>query len=323
MINTIQRIRNAFRIRVRAARRQRDAAFFGHPTNGDEARYRNKIASYSKGLPHNALGEVTPSAYRAMLNALTSGVPANFEAIPLGGPLTGAVKLTNPQAGLGFGMALSFVFLERQARLGTDTRTGGEAMRNEGSKVGWWPRVRRAVALLALVTLPATPRAEQKASGGEDLRERVEGLEKQLGERSHGARLGGHFGFVFPLVTSDGSDTVTIDDDFVIGFPMGITVKKEGPWAFDLELVPSINDHDVELTVHPGVLYAIDENWTAGLRMGFDIQQSSWGFTPLINRRLYDLTESSHLFIELPVPIRIEEDNSVNVTVALHLGIGF
>jgi hypothetical protein len=287
MINTIQRIRNAFRIRVRAARRQRDAAFFGHPTNGDEARYRNKIASYSKGLPHNALGEVTPSAYRAMLNALTSGVLANFEAIPLGGPLT-----------------------------------GGEAIRNEGSKVGW-PRVRRAVALLALVALPAMPRAEQKVSGGEDLRERVEGLEKQLGERSHGARLGGHFGFVFPLVTSDGSDTVTIDDDFVIGFPMGITVKKEGPWAFDLEFVPSINDHDVELTVHPGVLYAIDENWTAGLRMGFDIQQSSWGFTPLINRRLYNLTESSHLFIELPVPIRIEEDNSVNVTVALHLGIGF
>jgi hypothetical protein len=105
MINTIQRIRNAFRIRVRAARRQRDAAFLGHPTNGDEARYRNKIASYSKGPPHNALGEVTPSAYRAMLNALTSGVPANFEAIPLGGPLTGAVKLTNPQAGLGFDMA--------------------------------------------------------------------------------------------------------------------------------------------------------------------------------------------------------------------------
>jgi hypothetical protein len=287
MINTIQRIRNAFRIRVRAARRQRDAAFFGHPTNGDEARYRNEIASYSKGLPHNALGEVTPSAYRAMLNALTSGVLANFEAIPLGGPLT-----------------------------------SGEAIRNEGSKVGW-PRVRRAVALLALVALPAMPRAEQKVSGGEDLRERVEGLEKQLGERSHGARLGGHFGFVFPLVTSDGSDTVTIDDDFVIGFPMGITVKKEGPWAFDLEFVPSINDHDVELTVHPGVLYAIDENWTAGLRMGFDIQQSSWGFTPLINRKLYDLTESSHLFIELPVPIRIEEDNSVNVTVALHLGIGF
>ena len=288
MINTIQRIRNAFRIRVRAARRQRDAAFIGHPTNGDETRYRNKIASYSKGLPHNALGEVTPSAYRAMLNALTSIVPANFEAIPLGGPLT-----------------------------------GGEAMRNEGSKVGWWPRVRRAVALLALVALPAMPRAEQKVSGGEDLRERVEGLEKQLGERSHGARLGGHFGFVFPLVTSDGSDTVTIDDDFVIGFPMGITVKKEGPWAFDLEFVPSINDHDVGLTVHPGVLYAIDENWTAGLRMGFDIQQSSWGFTPLINRKLYDLTESFHLFIELPVPIRIEEDNSATVTVALHLGIGF
>ena len=107
MINTIQRIRNAFRIRVRAAKRQRDAAFFGHPTNGDDARYRNKIASYSKGLPHNALGEVMPGAYRAMVSALTSGVPANFETIPLGGPLDlmcPISRLTNPQAGLGFDM---------------------------------------------------------------------------------------------------------------------------------------------------------------------------------------------------------------------------
>ena len=176
---------------------------------------------------------------------------------------------------------------------------------------------------LALVVLSSVPaRGEQKTSGDTDLRQRVDRLEEQLKEKSEGAKLGGHFGFAIPLVTSDGSNTTTVNDDFVIAFPMGITVKKGGPWAFDLELVPSINNHDVDLTVHPGVLYAIDENWTAGLRMGFDIQQHSWGPTPLINRKICDLTDSMHLFIELPVPIRIHE-NSTTVTAALHLGVGF
>ena len=64
--------------------------------NGDEARYPNKIGNYSKGLPHNSLGEVDLTAYGALLTAVSSGKPADFEAIPLGGTL----KLANPQGGL-------------------------------------------------------------------------------------------------------------------------------------------------------------------------------------------------------------------------------
>jgi len=71
-----------------------------HPANGDEDLYPNKIASYSKGLPHNADGTVVLSAYAAMLKALNSGSNADFSAIPLGGDR----KLTNPQAGLAFDM---------------------------------------------------------------------------------------------------------------------------------------------------------------------------------------------------------------------------
>jgi hypothetical protein len=56
--------------------------------------YANRIASYSKGLPHSDLGEVDLNAYNAYLQALNSGNPADFEAIPLGG----SAKLSNPQA---------------------------------------------------------------------------------------------------------------------------------------------------------------------------------------------------------------------------------
>jgi len=89
------------------AKLRRDAANAGlqatpqnlqHPNNQDELLYPNKIGNYSKGLPHNDDGTVVLSAYNAMLQALNSGRPADFDAIPLGG----STRLTNPQSGLAF-----------------------------------------------------------------------------------------------------------------------------------------------------------------------------------------------------------------------------
>jgi len=91
------------------AKLRRDAALAGnlatpanlqHPPNDDENLYPNKIGSYSKGLPHNADGTVDLTAYAALLKAINSGSPADFDAIPLGGTR----KLTNPQSGLAFDM---------------------------------------------------------------------------------------------------------------------------------------------------------------------------------------------------------------------------
>lgn len=71
-----------------------------HPTNPDDDLYPNKLGSYSKGLPHNSDGTVVLSAYNTLVQALSSGNPAAFDTIPLGGNR----KLTNPQAGLAFDM---------------------------------------------------------------------------------------------------------------------------------------------------------------------------------------------------------------------------
>ncbi len=73
-----------------------------HPCNGDEDLYPNKIGSYSKGLPHDNLGEVDLNAYDSLLNALSSGENSDFEAIPLGSPLATRRRLVNPQSGLAF-----------------------------------------------------------------------------------------------------------------------------------------------------------------------------------------------------------------------------
>lgn len=77
--------------------------------NGDEALYPNRIGNFSKGMPHQSNGEVVPSAYNALLTAVSSGSPADFDQIPLGGTL----RFTSPQSGLAYdiqGMdAFSFV----------------------------------------------------------------------------------------------------------------------------------------------------------------------------------------------------------------------
>ncbi|HET6980383.1 MAG TPA: vanadium-dependent haloperoxidase [Pyrinomonadaceae bacterium] len=89
------------------AKLRRDAANAGvqatpqnlqHPNNEDENLYPNKLGNYSKGLPHNNDGTVVLSAYNALLAAINSGRPADFDAIPLGGTR----GLTNPQSGLAF-----------------------------------------------------------------------------------------------------------------------------------------------------------------------------------------------------------------------------
>src|SRR5512139_1446835 len=68
-----------------------------HLVNGEEADY-PYVANFSKGLPHDDLGEVDPNAYAALLTALESGRKEDFEAIPLAGQR----RLRNPQAGLAF-----------------------------------------------------------------------------------------------------------------------------------------------------------------------------------------------------------------------------
>ncbi|MCY6354528.1 vanadium-dependent haloperoxidase [Clostridium sp. ZS2-4] len=88
----------AYKIRTDAASFQKDIPIPGHSCNGDAGLYPNKIANYSKALPHNALGEVNMGAYNIWLKALTTGNPEMFEEIPLGG----VRKFANPQGAYAF-----------------------------------------------------------------------------------------------------------------------------------------------------------------------------------------------------------------------------
>jgi len=88
------RAERAYQMRREVAEFHRNQPLPADAANGDDDRYANRCASYSKGLPHNDSGEVEPTAYSALLRAIRSGLSADFAAIPIGGSL----KLANPQA---------------------------------------------------------------------------------------------------------------------------------------------------------------------------------------------------------------------------------
>ncbi|MGH7842941.1 MAG: phosphoesterase [Candidatus Binataceae bacterium] len=82
------RVRQAFRLRLAAATQESLVPVPPHTTNGDEQRYSDKSASYSKGLLQDDIGVVNPAAWQSFKKALNSGKNSDFEAIIIGGTRT-------------------------------------------------------------------------------------------------------------------------------------------------------------------------------------------------------------------------------------------
>ncbi len=92
----------AYQTRHRAAQIQFQNRIPLQPDNGDEQRYRDKRASFSKGLAHNSRGEVDPAAFATLVKAMDTGDSGDIEAVPLSPLATRA--LANPQGAFAFDM---------------------------------------------------------------------------------------------------------------------------------------------------------------------------------------------------------------------------
>jgi hypothetical protein len=101
-----QRAEEAFRVRRDAALQEKQAPGVMQTANGDEAAFASRIGNFSKGLPHNALGEVDSNAYSIFLQAMENGAPPNdVERIPMGSTNPALLmKLVNPCAGACFSL---------------------------------------------------------------------------------------------------------------------------------------------------------------------------------------------------------------------------
>ena len=97
---TDPRVLKSFRLRVEAATRDAGIPAPPHTTNGDEQRYPDKSATYTKGLLQDDIGVVNPAAYRSFKTALKSGRMSDWEALIIGGTRT----QNGPQGAYAFDM---------------------------------------------------------------------------------------------------------------------------------------------------------------------------------------------------------------------------
>ncbi len=139
--------------------------------------------------------------------------------------------------------------------------------------------------------------------------------------------VGGHFGFVIPLITRVNGETITVSDDFVIGFPFGLGLKVAEKVTFDMEFVPLLNTDPIrtDLLVHPGLIFSLSNHFALGVRAAWEIDADAVGFTPLINYSI-PINNKASFFAELDLPIRwrtIAGETKGSFTVAAHFGIGF
>ena len=107
---------------------------------------------------------------------------------------------------------------------------------------------------------------------------------------------------------------------------MGITVKVTERVAFDMEFVPFMQNDplDVNLVIHPGVLYSLPRAFTIGVRAAFETNDAV-GFTPLIARS-FKMSDRASFFAEVDFPIRwqtIDGNSQGSFAVAAHFGFGF
>src|SRR5262245_21296569 len=139
-----------------------------------------------------------------------------------------------------------------------------------------------------------------------------------------------HVGFVLPLVTHAGGQTTNIADNFSIGFPLGIGFRRGGRMTYDLELVPAVQGTPrvTTLTVHPGLVWAVGNDFGVGIRAAFDVNSTQWGFTPLVNHS-WPIADSlfKAYFVEAVMPVRFNRPtnapSTTPVTFGLHFGAGF
>lgn len=95
------RVRQAYRIRYAAALNDKNSPVPPHTSNGDEQRYSDHSASYSKPLLQDDVCLVNQAAWHSFEKALNSGEMSDFEAIILGGTGT----LNGPQGAYAFDLA--------------------------------------------------------------------------------------------------------------------------------------------------------------------------------------------------------------------------
>ena len=146
--------------------------------------------------------------------------------------------------------------------------------------------------------------------------------------------VGGHFGISMPLLSISEGEFSSVADNVIVGFPTGISIRLRPDTAFDVEIVPFVDENAVSnVLVHPGILIGVTNGFTFGLRGAFETS-GSFGATPLLQRSFaFPNDQNTRFFAEAALPVRFYQappeyqgaavSVSKTLSLAVNLGISF
>jgi hypothetical protein len=255
------RINTAHQHRIDQAIRMANVGAPGHPNNGDEDNLPGFIGNYSKALPHNAAGEVDPTAYNRLLTSLATGAQADFDNILLGGRR----KLTNPQSGLAFDMEGNdpHQFVQPPAPSFSSAEEAAEMVEL------YWMALLRDVPFLRYDSEPLAAAAVNELNHLSDFRGPKQGgrvtIETLFRDVLPGTAVGPYMSQFWYLTTPFGSEIIdrrsrvlAAGSDHMTGFEEWLAVQNgnvPGSQQFDTKRRYLTNGRDLGAWVHVDVLF--------------------------------------------------------------------
>lgn len=255
-----ERRRTAYYKREAAALREYEIPVQCHTGNGDEDLYAGThIGSYSKGLQHDALGQVTPASYASLLNAIYSGVPADFDAIQVGG----VMPLVNPQAGL----AYSLIGFDPAAGYQPPSPTLSSAWFAGELVENYWMALARDVNFDQYGAEPITQAAIANIAALSDWRGPMPSASTLFRGSAPGCNVGPYLSQFFYMTAAMGPNSIdpkinvfTPNDDYMTTWAEYLNIQNGANPSVPQTYVPNfkrymINGRDISRWVHMDVLF--------------------------------------------------------------------
>jgi hypothetical protein len=140
-------------------------------------------------------------------------------------------------------------------------------------------------------------------------------------------KVTGYFSILQPITTySNDSFSSSLGNVYIVGFPFGVNILKSDKFGISFEVAPAIrtekNISKVSTVLfHPGAMFRFKHGFTFIGRMAFETS-GRFGLTPVFNQIIKKGKDAS-LFVSVPFPVRIGNDQPVSVGTGIQLGVSF
>jgi len=140
----------------------------------------------------------------------------------------------------------------------------------------------------------------------------------------------GYMSFVLPLVKINKDETTNdfenFEDNFAIGFPVGINILYSDKFGFSFEITPTIKAGNgttktSNFTFSPGPMFRFSHGFTIISRLAFETS-GRYGVTPVFNKIIIR-SKTINYFVSGSLPVRFGNNELPSMGINFQFGLIF